>query len=76
MTTYKAIFGGDSVIEYSFDGSKAWIAQRAGRTLRWAAGDTAGVWYGYRTAADRTEGGGRGNGSIARILDHTHPEFE
>ena len=75
MITYKAMFAGSSAVEYSFDAAKAWVAQTAGRTLRWSEGADGRVWFGYRTNAERSAGGAKGHGSIARIVDHTHPDF-
>ena len=75
MTTYKAIFGSDSTVEYSFDGAKAWVAQMAGRTMRWAVASDGHCWYGYRSASEKSIGGATGDGSIARIVSHTHPDF-
>ena len=75
MATYKAVFLGEFKVEYSFDAAKAWTAQTAGRTLRWAQGAGGNIWYGYRNASERDAGGTSGDGSIARILEHTHPDF-
>jgi len=76
MITYKAVFQGQSEAAYSFDAAKAWVAQQAGRTIRWVPTSDSSAWHGYRSKAEAADADPDAPaGYLGRILASTHPDF-
>jgi hypothetical protein len=76
MITYKAEYLGSHDTVYSFDAAKAFVAQQAGRTLRWVENSEENAWHGYRSKQEAADADPSSPvGFIGRILASTHPDF-